>query len=389
VHVCLVEPLPSTSYGFTYLPLGLLTIAGALRREGHSVIVAPELPSRQCDVLGISACTLQYKDAIGIAARSMARMIVLGGAHATTATADAMRSSAFDYAIVGDGEVALSKLLAGDKPETIAGLVRKVDGVLVMNPNLDTDYGFHGNKAADRASLPAYDLYIGEIGHHVGVSRNREYSWRFKWRRKNRPKFWRDFDTEITQLISLGVDEVTVIDEDFGSWHARTRSTINSLDRLGHWHCRAKTETVLKKRLDQALVSSKCDSVELDIGTASKRLLKEYKKPSLEEHELAAKLLADAGLRVTYKITTGLPGETVDSLRATQGWLHGKEARIERVLPLPGTPYYDEPARFAVFGYRVIWHDFCDYENSIVWKMDTIATSAFLEIEAEIRKECE
>lgn len=385
--VVLIEP-EYEHYQFSYLPQGLLSIAGALKCSLFDISVIHSPPVPCCDILGISATTAQYNSAISIArnARSRAGLIVLGGAHMTTAPAEAMKSPFFDVGVVGDGEDAFTLLCMGAGINTIPGIVYRNNGMLVMNPNLDMDYGFRS------ATLPhpAYESYTGTIGELVNVNRNREWSWKFGWKKRNRPKWWRSFSIEMSKLRDLGAKSVFVADENFGCWHNSIESTLSALNAFDSWHCRSSVENVLNRRLDQKLRSSKCRSIEIDCISGNDRILNRFSNHTVEKALLAIELMDGIGIDVVLHVTTGFPGETVKSLMDTWKFISGRKARISTLSPWPGSVFYEEPEKYNEFDYRVTALNWCsidaDANLDLPWHMNTIKPLDFLEIIGKMKQ---
>jgi radical SAM superfamily enzyme YgiQ (UPF0313 family) len=385
--IVLIEP-EYEHYKFNYLPQGLLSLAGSLRCKLFDIEVLHSPPIPSCDVLGISATTPQYNSAISIArgAYGKADLVVLGGSHVTTAPVEAMKSPFFDIGIVGDGEDAFARICMGAEPSSIPGVVYRKSGMLVMNPNLDIEYGFRSSTLP----YPAYDFYTGEIGSFVNVSRNREWSWKNGWRLKNRPKWWRSFSAEMGILRDLGVREVFITDENFGCWHSNIKTTISTLDAFDSWHCRTSVSNALKKRLDYKLLSTNCRSVEIDCVSGNERLLNRFGDHTVEEARLAVELLCGIGINVTLHVTIGFPGETIDSMVDTWKFISGNSARISTLSPWPGTEFYEESCRYYEFDFCVnalSWPAFDANRNpGLPWSMNTIKPLDFLEFRSKMKQ---
>lgn len=389
-RIVLVEPRYG-KYDFSYVPQGLLTIAAILEDEGHDISVHNNLSALpSCDLLGISATISQYDKALSLARNADAGITIVGGALATTSPVEAISSPFLDLAVIGDGEGPMLELAGGTDPREIPGIVyTDRSGAVVINPNLDYKYRFRGK----RQPIPAYHL-LQNLGKYINVTRNREYSWSWRWQRKDRPKYWKDFDKEVSVLLDLGVRSVAVTDEHFGDWHDNIRSTITALDRFDSWTCCADTNVILNRRLDQKLRSSKCSLLELDVKTASKRILSELGTTTVDDHNLALELLECAGLNTRIHTTLGLPGETIDSMMETWHWLRGKGARITTFVPMPGTVYYEHSQNYDHFGFDIIGTNRCDFVVDdfrpvyyVPWASNTIDPERFMTIRNEMIEE--
>lgn len=383
-RVVLVEPGHS-SFAFHYLPQGLLSLAAYLREAGFEVSVHNSLPIPQADILGISCTTLQYTEALNIGRKADAGIVVIGGAHVTTAPGDAMAGCVFDYGVIGDGEESFIYLCNGKSPREIPGVVHREHGVVMASKNKP----FRFRKREGGIVLPAYDLFSDGIGKYVNVYRNREWDWDFGWKSLNRPKYWGMFSKEIGALKDLGVEAVHVADENFGCWHRNIVGTVKALDRLDWWTCRSGVRNFLDSKLNKVLFSSKCRGIELLIVSANERLLGEFCNHTVEEAGLAIELAEEIDLNVTACVTLGLPGETVKSMMDTWNWLHGKSARLETLFPLPGTVFYDKPDLFGQFGYEVTVRELREIgmNDHLPWKMNTISYTEFMDVRGQMQRE--
>ncbi|MEI6218104.1 MAG: radical SAM protein, partial [bacterium] len=107
-------------------PLGILYLAGYARAAGHAVSVhdlagsenalEDALSGLDADVFGISSTTPQYPQALRILGvlRKQRRnaLVVIGGAHPSSVPEQCL-GDGFDTVVVGEGEVAFCKVVAG------------------------------------------------------------------------------------------------------------------------------------------------------------------------------------------------------------------------------------------------------------------------------------
>lgn len=385
-RIVLAEP-HYASYKFNYVPQGLLLIAARLMSSGAKVSIHNSAPVPDCDVLGLSATTPQYISALRIARSARAGKIVIGGAHATTSVAEAMGSPLVDLGVVGDGQDAFFDICRGVPPKCIPGVAYRSKGTIAVNQNQEVRYSQRGRAAPP---LPYY-LLDGQLGEHVNVCRCLEYSWDHGWANKNRPKLWRSFASEISALKELGVKEVTVTDDNFGSWSSRISTTVKALDRLDSWRCRSSVLNIVQGNLGDKIKDSKCREVEIDILTASRRMLAEFARHTVEDIDHAVRTIEGLGIDVTIRAVIGLPGETHDSMAESLQRLTGKTVRLETLSPYPGTEFYEQPEKYSRFNFVVTAIDASTFDanNGTMppWEMGTISCSQFVGLRQRMMKE--
>ena len=135
-------------------PLGLLSIAAYLKRDGHHVLIhdclgpeavagteanAREILRFHPDLVGFSTTTSSFPDGYDLALRiketDASVRTVFGGVHVSALGAALMDGfPAIDYLCPGEGEVTLSELAGGNDPAAIDGLIRREGSHVVVNP---------------------------------------------------------------------------------------------------------------------------------------------------------------------------------------------------------------------------------------------------------------
>ena len=158
----------------TMPPIGLASIAAALRHAGHEVSIfdaalfssvsnenwARRIAAMKPDYAGYSAITASFLDAYDVARLVKeidSRIVtVFGGPHVSWGKESILtRFPAIDYVIAGEGENSLCRLVGGTTPREIEGLY--------FRGNSGIERGAPPSAGCDMDSLPfpAYDLLPG------------------------------------------------------------------------------------------------------------------------------------------------------------------------------------------------------------------------------------
>lgn len=337
-------------------PLGLLYIASYLRAHGHEPVVLDvaarrfslgesvnRILSESPDVVGISAKTINIHNAFSIAAMLKGHHphlpLVLGGAHVTAVPEETMKAfPAFDYAVIGEGEVTFLELLAelGDhgNPQETRGIAWKgQDGLPVVNrsrpsiEDIDTlpfpawdllpDFP-HGYKhsALETKRLPAASIITSRgcpfgcsfCDRAVFGSTVRQHSAEYTVRM-------------IRHLVEeYRVRDLMILDDNFILDRKKLFAVCDaiideSLDLS--WYCQGHARFMTEDRL-RKIRAAGCWFIEMGIESGCDRILRSIKKNTTkDEIERAVKRARSAGLKVKGNFIFGLPGETRKSMEET------------------------------------------------------------------------
>ena len=151
-------------------PIGLLSIAAYLEREGHEVkvidpslndsdkIIVQSILRDNPDIVGFTAVTLEFNKAMRIATELKKHSdvpVVIGGVHATILPEEVARYDCFDYIVVGEGEETVSELL--DAKEVI------IDENNKLSPKIELLQSSSNQKIIDITRAAANDRRYGGI----------------------------------------------------------------------------------------------------------------------------------------------------------------------------------------------------------------------------------
>ena len=163
-------------------PIGILSLASMIRKYGYKVVVVDAhaegldinqikavIQKEKPDVVGVTAMTVMISAAAEIAkiAKECDSKIVtiLGGVHVTAEPIETLnRYSQIDYAIIGEGEVAFTEFLEGQRGHKSSAMVKSLvwrEGEKVsVNPRREFF------KSLDEFPPPAFDLVPNLFNHY-------------------------------------------------------------------------------------------------------------------------------------------------------------------------------------------------------------------------------
>jgi anaerobic magnesium-protoporphyrin IX monomethyl ester cyclase len=362
-------------------PLGLLSIAAYLEREGHEVFVHDCLGPRAVaggaenvglilrrdpELVGFSATTSGFLDAWGMAAAVKAARpevrTVFGGVHASALGKSLLeRFSHIDYLCPGEGEATLGELAAGKDPAEIDGLIWKDGEHAVANapraplPDLD-DLPFPsyeklaGFPRGYNLPLFSYTLFPGAT---MITSRGCPYQCSYCDRsvfkrgyRFNSPAYIYDHMKHLR--TRFGVRHLNIYDDLFTADRRRIAELCGLLTArpLGvQFNCAVRTGHTDRDLL-RMLKAAGCLMVSLGIESADPEMLRRHKAGvTPEEVRGTVEMIRAAGLRIKGLFMMGLPGETEDSIRRTGDFLRSldlDDMNMAKFTPFPGAPIWEK-----------------------------------------------
>lgn len=341
LDACIIEAPMPRRLDYTWLPEGALAAASVLRDNGFSVEVYPSSSSyiKAARYLIIFSDFVSYDGAIRLACSINSPTVVICGDYVTTYPQEVMMCREFHYGIRGDPEDAIVKLLSGERPQNIQGIVYMVGSKLRTSPILDL--------GRNRIPIPDYGAWKGDINKVVNINRVREYrlvGGLWKRRGKTGMKRNEDFLFQLRWLRDLGVVQVVVVDDNFcggTNWVILAVRHLNTY--MGAWSFRIKTETLLDNKLSKFLPNSKCRQAILDVGSGSNDVLSEIGRVGTDAHERAFRILESVDIMPIVEITVGWPSETERSMVESRRWLESLNCRamVRTFTPIPGTLFYE------------------------------------------------
>jgi len=361
-------------------PLGLLSLAAYLERQGHDVMVhdclgplAPkegreanvaEILAFDPELVGFSTTTSAFPDAAAMcelikAERPEVRTIA-GGVHVSSMGAPLLeRFPSLDYLCMGEGEMTTNELASGRARGSIGGLIWRDDDTVVTNPPRDQ------LPELDSLPLPAYHKlqnfpkgyhlplfnYIRPPGATLTTSRGCLYQCSYC----DRSVYGRTYRYNSAEYVyehmrylgeHFGVRHINVYDDLFTTHRKRIAELCEMLQRkpLGmRFNCALRVGHGDAELLEM-LHAAGCLMVSIGIESGDPKLLEMHKAGvTLDQIRETVANAQATGLRVKGLFMIGLPGETEESIRRTGNFavdLGLDDLNYAKFTPFPGAPIY-------------------------------------------------
>jgi len=364
-------------------PLGLASLAAALKARGHQVTLvdmqgslmdAPELKRRLAaekpDVVGITAMTPTLPEALRVArvAREVvpAARVVLGGVHPTLDPESVLEHEDVDFVVRGEGEGPLADLAdaleRGTSLDGVDGLCRRVGSAFALKPRARAVERLDDLPSPDYGAFPV-ERYIEHFAHLRGlrgismiVSRGCPFQCSFCAVHQTMSRTWR------TRSPARVVDDIVALKERWGIEGIWFKDSIFNLNR--RWtaeFCRLLVERKVGVTwqaltridlVDEAELAMMRDAglTQLDLGieSGSSRTLAKLKK-GIDVEQIREKVrLAKRYVNVFGFFMIGIPGEQLEDVEQT--FALARDLDLDRwswsiYSPLPGSALFDDLVR--------------------------------------------
>lgn len=329
-------------------PLALLYLSASLKEIGVDVEVfdlndpSTELDDvSEADVYGFTSTTPQWGNTVQVFRKLKnqfpGKTFVAGGPHPTVASSDA---SMFDATVVGDGEIAVRKVLEGERG-AIRYPVQDIDKV----------------PAPDREALDLHRyryLLDGEETTTAVTSRGCPYSCAFCSRPQEGVRFHSPerVRRELEEIKSLGFGGVQIFDDIFMLDRERLEEICHHLDDLGlKYRCMVRAN-IAKKRDLELLKETGCVEVGCGFESSSQRILDNIgKRTTVKQQRELIQNCRDIGLRIKAFYIVGLPGESHETLEETERFIESNKCNdydFSVLAPMPGSEIYEDPERYDI-----------------------------------------
>lgn len=362
--VLINPPSPYLENDAAYPPSGLLSIAGALERAGHSVSILDlashprwqsELSTLEADLLGVTCVTPNVP-----IVRAMVRLlprgipVLVGGPHPTFLPEETLAETGCHAVVRGEGEIAIVKALEDMNEGT---LQRVYEGGVV---------------AASQIPMPARHLVDlrryrpgGEVTTPIYTSRGCPFRCRFCSKITGHRFQMRPLEhvmQEIEEVIAYGYQQVLFADDNIALRPERLEQLLRG---LLHRNLRFRLNQD-GRHIDPRLLSlarkAGCTEISLGIESGSQVMLDRMnKETTVEKNRRFIEEARNHDIRVKTYFIVNFPGETEETVEETLRF--AEKTRPDKWLlsafaPLPGSDTFIRPRRYGITWLSPHWEDY-------------------------------
>jgi len=394
-------------------PLSLLSLAGSLREAGYNPCIIdgaldqnfPETVAREIDgalCFGVSLLTgpmiREARETSQLVRRLRPKLpIIFGGWHPSLVSGQTLSEDFVDVVVRHQGEKTLVEILqrleSGNTMDLVQGCWFKRDGRIIQNPD---------RAAAPLSSLPApaYDLIDFDAYERVSGERKLPYATStgcpyacnyctdmvFYNRRFNPYDTGQVVEELVTLVREHRLTEVALLDSNFlvdvRRALAIAKGILNSGVRF-HWSFQASTDLLCRMADEdvQTLAASGVNHIGFGTESASPEVLRHMNKAHQHIQDMfeAARKCKRAGIRVTYNLIFGYPGEEDRHRRETLKVMGEIAERFDNVsfspnvfTPYPGVPIWPQLRATGLAEPQSLleWADIDLGTNKLPWLQD-------------------
>ena len=406
-------------HGRRFLPLGLAYVGAALEKAGFQVEILDnyllekpiedvklEIKRLNPEIVGITCSSATYSRCVETATAIKETLpsckVVVGGWHPSYEPDSMLQHPEIDYVVMGEGERAMVELAThitrgGDEQATaIAGVAYRQEGKIVKNApvfinNLD-ELPF---PARHLLPMHLYERVIEYLNvkpvDNMNIARGCPFSCAFCETRQLWGKTCRTFSPhrvleEINHLMTnYGTKGIYFINDNFT---IRKKETIElcTLIRKSHldieWVCDTRVDLISRELLKE-MKAAGCKTIWFGGESGSPRILKKINKGvTLEQTEHALKMCRQEGIQTACSFLLGIPGETVEDMKATFKFARKIDpdwCRFNIFVAVPGSALYDEVIQKGLYDRM---EDFAAYV-----KTDDFNYESLLEIQSRFHRD--
>jgi radical SAM superfamily enzyme YgiQ (UPF0313 family) len=360
--------------------------------------------------VGISATTATFNQAAQLADRARKQQtgatLIVGGPHSSALPEECLRNSAFDIAVIGEGDFTLPELLEAEERD-----LENIKGIAYKTRTGKVEITAHRKKIMDVDSLPlpAWDLFratdydcppptalqtpAAGIMTGRGCIFNCVFCDKSIFGRGYRPRSIDLIMQEIELLLDLGYREIHFLDDVFTADVERATAIAVELGELHSRYGRI-TWNVLAglhaSRADRHFLETAaqtgCHSVYVGFESANQANLDRLNKgATVDQISEACAQVRATGMSLVIGAIFGIPGETESSMRETIDMaiaLKPSFAKVSILTPYPGTPLFNSLENEG----RILNRDWSRYgfqktfpADDPIWRHDTLEWSVILD----------
>ena len=270
-----------------------------------------------------------------------------------------------DFVIIGEAEHTLLELTnhienSHSDYDTIQGLAYVKDGKIVKTP------GRPVLKDLDSLPLPAWDLidintyrqtWLKHTGYFsLNMSTTRGCPFKCNWCAK--PIYGNRYNSRSTENVVAEIkllkeryqmDHIWFCDDIFGlkpGWVKELALLLQKENIQIRFKIQSRADLLAEEDTVKALAASGCENVWIGAESGSQKILDAMDKGiTIEQIRMATRLMKENGIKPSFFIQFGYPGELKEDIRLTINMINELlpfEIGISVSYPLPGTSFYEK-----------------------------------------------
>jgi anaerobic magnesium-protoporphyrin IX monomethyl ester cyclase len=406
MKILLINPAPSGALkatGVLFPPLGLLSIAAYMEKEGYQVVVRDlairkkkeEVDFKKYDMVGISTDTTRHRQALQIAKKAKSRgcTVVMGGPHPGYVDEAILSTKKVDFVVRGEGEITFSELVAmlqknDGNFHSIQGISFFSNGQLVRTPPRPFIEDLDRLPFPARHLIPMDDYRRTKLGDRditpLVTSRGCPYQCAFCasshfWGTKVRTRSVVSVLEELQEIYHrYHFKAVAFLDDTFNLFPKRVIDICHGMieKKLDlWWWCLSRTDLLLRnEEVVQEMVRAGAKSVFVGVESNNPKTLEDLRKGiDVENIVQAVGMLKRNGLEIHAAYILGGLHETVETIHETIRFakrLDTNVAQFSILTPYPGTAVYEQ-VKDRISKWRAPW-SFFDMQH-LVFKHDHLS----------------
>ena len=303
--------------------------------------------------------------------------VIVSSSDSTDHYEDYLRKGA-DFVLMGEGEQTLIEVVKGiengrDDFSEIKGITYLQDGMVQKTPARPV------MRDLDALPLPAWDLVDMDayrdihVKHHgyfsLNVSTTRGCPFKCNWCAK--PIYGNRYNARSPRHVLREIkwlkeryhfDHIWFCDDIFGlkpGWVNEFADLVEEAGLRFRFKIQSRADLLLQENYVAALARAGCENSWMGAESGSQKILDAMDKgTSVEQIHEATWLLREYGIRPSFFIQFGYPGETKEDIRKTIRMINRllpDSLGISVSYPLPGTPFYERVK--AELQHKANWTD--------------------------------
>lgn len=376
MKIALVYPRLFPQMHGLWAPLGITLLGTILRDAGHEVKlldgsfdrdltrIKREIALFAPDIVAVSCSTdlLPNGEEVLAGAKRNGCITIAGGPHPTIAPRETLKNPDIDVIVIGEGEVTLVELVRtmetnGDL-SGVPGIGFRRNGVPVITPAREFVSDLDSLPIADRELLDTFPRYLDGLALNVSAIRGCPFRCTFcqptlfnLFGKKIRSRTPENVVSELELLYRrykirdfFFVDDLFTVNK---GWLEEFRESLSAAGLIGKVRFSINSRVdLINEEIIRTLKAIGTYYLLLGLESGSQEMLDVCKKGTTVQQGIDAVQLAGTyGIRTHAYILLGLPGETAETLKATEVLLERLRpdtVHISVATPFIGTELFDD-----------------------------------------------